>query len=84
MAARFYVLVAQELLDDRTPWEDAGLHLLEQGILTGPGMRICRLLDDNAPEDLEGKTVELSVTRGYRNEGDLAESTWVSERRVTT
>lgn len=83
MAARYYVLVAQELLDaDPAPrWEDAGLHLIEQGMLTAPGVRVCRFLDDSAPEELEGKTVMLSLTRELADDGEFR--VYVSEREVT-
>lgn len=60
MSARFYVYVSQELLDADTPWESAGLHLVEVGGFTDPGMRWCLFDDDNAPEDLNGKKVELT------------------------
>jgi hypothetical protein len=82
MAARYYVLVSQELLDaDPAPrWEDAGLHLIEQGILTGPGTRLCRFLDDGASEDMEGKSVELSFARELADDGTAR--AYVSERRV--
>ena len=85
MAARYYVLVSQELIDadPPTPWEDAGLHLIEQGGFTEPGMRWCLFEDDNAPEELDGKKVELTFTRGRRHEDDpLTDSVWVSERQV--
>jgi hypothetical protein len=85
MSARYYVLVSQELLDaDPAPaWEDAGLHLIEQGALTQPGVRACRFLDDNAPEELEGKTVDVSF--GVRNDtdGDVVTRTpFIDDRRV--
>lgn len=82
MAARFYVLVSQELLDADAPWQDAGLHLVEVGGFTEPGMRWCLFDDDNAPEDLNGKKVELTLTRGSVFEGDPHEGTWVSGRQV--
>lgn len=85
MAARYYVLVAQELLDAEPParWEDAGLHLIEQGGFTEPGSRWCLFEDDNAPEELNGKKVMLTLTRGRVREDDpFTDSTWVSERRV--
>lgn len=80
MAARYYVYVAQELLDSGPPWEDAGLHLIEQGALTRPGVRVCRFLDDNAPEELEGKTVELALTREAADDDTFR--TYVSDRQV--
>ena len=82
MSARYYVLVRQELLDADTPWEDAGLHLVETGGFTEPGARWCLFEDDNAPEELNGKKVELTVTRGRVYEGDPDEGTWITERRV--
>lgn len=71
MSARYYVLVSQELLDNDPPWESTGLHLIEQGALTEPGFRWCLFDDDNAPEDLNGKKVELVLVRG-----------WITERLV--
>jgi len=75
MSARYYVSVSQELLDSApaSEWERVGLHLIEQGALTAPGFRVCRFLDDNAAEELEGKTVELVLVRG-----------WITERMVVT
>lgn len=86
MAARYYILVSQELLD-AVPvprWEDAGLHLIEVGGFTEPGMRWCLFEDDDAPEELNGKKVEITLTRSRVHEGDpLTDRVWVSERRVT-
>lgn len=61
MAARYYVLVSQELLDSAPSWEALGLHLIEQGALQEPPMRWCVFDDDNAPEELNGKKVELNA-----------------------
>lgn len=65
MSARYYVLVAQDLLDAEPPtaWEEAGLHLVETGGLTEPGMRWCQFDDDDAPEELNGMKVELTFAR---------------------
>jgi hypothetical protein len=85
MAARYYVHVSQELLDAEPPppWEGAGLHLVEVGGFTEPGSRWCLFADDNAPEELNGKKVELALTRGPVHEEDpFTDAVWVSERRV--
>jgi hypothetical protein len=65
MAARYYVLVSQELLDaePEPAWEEAGLHLIERGGFTEPGTRWCLFDDDNAPAQLNGLKVELTFTR---------------------
>lgn len=83
MAARYYVLVAQEFLDaEPAPrWEDAGLHLIEQGALTAPGVRVCRFLDDGAPAGLEGRTVDLAFSRELADDGTFR--VYVSGREVT-
>lgn len=82
MAARYHVLVSQELLDADTPWGNAGLTLIEVGGFTVPGARWCLFDDAEAPEELNGKKVEVTLTRGRVYEGDLEDRTWVSERRV--
>lgn len=85
MTARYYVLIGQTLLDavPSPRWEDAGLHLVEVGGFTEPGSRWCLFEDDNAPEGLNGKKVEITLARGRVYEGDpLSDSVWVSERRV--
>lgn len=76
MAARYYVLVSEELLDSVPPWEALGLHLIEQGALQEPPMRWCVFDDDNAPAELTGKKVELHT--------ELVDGVArISERRVT-
>jgi hypothetical protein len=62
MAARYYVLVSQELLDWFVPWENAGLRMLVWGEFTEPGVRWCLIEDDNAPPELNNKRVELTLT----------------------
>jgi hypothetical protein len=71
------VLVSQELLDEEPPWEMAGLHLIEQGGFTEPGMRWCLFADDNAPAELNGKRVEPVFTK--YDDGRVE----ITERRVT-
>lgn len=65
MAARYYVLVSRELLSagDSVFWEEAGLHLLAWGDVNDPGPSWCLFDDDNAPPELNGKRVELMMTR---------------------
>lgn len=60
MAARYYVLVSW--LDEQPLWEEAGLHLMAWGDVNDPGPSWCLLDDDNAPPDLNGKRVELTLT----------------------
>jgi hypothetical protein len=65
MAARYYVLVSRELLNTEDPvfWEEAGLHLLAWGDVNDPGPSWCLFDDDNAPSELTGKKVELTITQ---------------------
>jgi hypothetical protein len=62
VAARYYVPVAQELLDDDPPWADLGLKLVERCPMGEPGIRWCLFEDPDAPEELDGKRVELQTT----------------------
>lgn len=78
MSARYYVLVSQELLDSGAPWETAGLHLVEQGSFTEPGMRWCLFADDGAPEELNGKKVDLTLEAV----GGVPGSARITDRRV--
>lgn len=83
MTARYYVCVSQLLLDAGTPWHEAGLSLLEQGGFTEPGFRWCLFEDGSAPEELNGKKVELTLTPGRLHEDDpLTDGTRVTGRRV--
>lgn len=66
MSARYWSLVADELLDSVPDFESAGLHLIERGGVEYPGMRWCRFLDDGAPAELEGKEITpvISLVEG--------------------
>ena len=76
---RYWVLVSQPLLDDpATPWADAGLRLAEQGPWEHPGVRWCLFEDEEAPEELDGKKVDLTFER------DADGKTRITERRVVT
>lgn len=78
MAARYYVLVSRELVSagDPVSWEEAGLHLMAWGDVSDPGPSWCLFEDDNAPPELNGKKVELTMTR--------AEDEIQVSRRVTS
>ncbi len=74
---RYWVLVAQELLDDpATPWGEAGLLLVEHGGWDSPCVRWCLFEDDEAPAELDGKRVELTFERAADGK------TRITERRV--
>jgi hypothetical protein len=82
---RYWTRVANELLDDpgtTKGFAEAGLRIVEHGGRVDPHVRMVLIEDDGAPPELDGKEVEISLTRGYRHAGDLNESVWVSMRQV--
>jgi hypothetical protein len=67
VSARYWVLIADELMDSDPQWPD-GLRIAEPGPLQrpwspDPHARWWLLEDDGAPASLEGKLVELIFTR---------------------
>lgn len=74
MAARYWVLVHQELMDSDPQWPD-GLRVIEPGPWEPtvpnrlPIARWWLMEDDGAPATLAGKQVELTFTRS----GDKAQ-----------
>lgn len=65
MAARYYVLVSQELLVSSPDWAAAGLTLVEQcpRSPSEPEMRWCVFDDPGAAPELDGKRVEVQIVR---------------------
>lgn len=78
MSARTWAQIGDDLLDD-PGFEEmaarAGLHLIERGPYVFPGSRWCKLLDDGAPEVLEGRRVDYTI-------GSLNGDPVVTERRA--
>ena len=71
MAARYYVRVADGLTETRqVPWPE-GLRPVRQagGKSTPPGWHWHLFEDDGAPEELDGKRVELTLARRGRETG---------------
>lgn len=68
MSARYWVLVADELMSNAPDWPD-GLRVIEPGPYEQPPpgqhpvSRWWLFGDDGAPASLEGKRVELTFTR---------------------
>jgi hypothetical protein len=64
VSARYWVLVADELMDSGPPWPD-GLRAVERGLAltAGPGTHWWLFEDDGAPASLEGRQVELTFVR---------------------
>lgn len=59
MAATYWVLVADELMQSQPDWASSGLEPIEKGGYDSPGMRWWKFRDRAADPDLEGKRVEL-------------------------
>jgi hypothetical protein len=68
MAVRYYVQVADELMERQIPWPE-GLRPVEREESTVPGSHWHLFEDDGAPEELEGRRVELTLARRGRETG---------------
>lgn len=79
---RYWVLVADELLGEPSPWAEVGLRLAEYGPWKEPGVRWCLFEDPDAPPELDGKKVELTVSRGRVAEDGPDYLPHITERRV--
>lgn len=82
---RYWVRMSNDLLDDPGTAKglaEAGLRIVEHGARLDHHGRMVLVEDDEAAPELDGKEVEISLTRGYRHAGDLNESVWVSMRQV--
>jgi hypothetical protein len=85
-ATRYHVLICDELVPklerDRMP---AGFRLVEQEPTDPgryPGMHWWLVEDDDADPEIEGKRVEITVTRGRVSEAETEDRTRITERRV--
>lgn len=78
MAARYHVRVVDEIMAQREiPWPE-GLRPVERGETGLHGSHWWLFEDDNAPDELDGKRVELSLARIGRETGIMT----ITERRV--
>lgn len=62
MAARYWTLVTDDLIDAAPQWPPM-LRPVERGGIEHPGTHWWLLEDDDAPEDLDGKEVDVTLTR---------------------
>ena len=62
MSAVYWVLASDELMDSDPLWP-AFLRPVEPGPYEHPGMRWWKFEDDEAPESLNGKRIELTSWR---------------------
>jgi hypothetical protein len=79
MAADYWVLVADELMTDeadRIDWASVELEVIDRGRYEGPGMRWWKFRDENADPGLEGRQVELTISR-------VDGHPVIAERRIT-
>jgi hypothetical protein len=69
MAARYYVQVADEMMETRQiPWPE-GLRPVQRGEGDCHGSHWHLFEDDNAPEELDGRRVGLTLARRGRETG---------------
>jgi hypothetical protein len=78
VSARYWVLVSDELMASLPLWLD-GFRPVKEGNVETPGMTWHLFEDDDAPEGLEGKRVEVIVSRDTASPGSPPQLT---ERRV--
>jgi hypothetical protein len=81
VAARYHVLVSDELMASAPPWESCGLQPVEQEPTDPechPGMHWWLFDDDGAPGRLDGCRIDLS----FESIGGVPGSTRITERRV--
>lgn len=62
MSASYWVRVSEELLHSDPMFAEAGLTLLKEGPISGPGMRWCKFGDGDADASLEGQEVNLAIS----------------------
>jgi hypothetical protein len=71
MAVRYYVLVSDEMMEYRqVPWPE-GLRPVERGDNEFMGAHWYLFEDDNAPEELDGRRVGLTLARRGRETGTI-------------
>ena len=80
MSARYWVLVSDELMASLPLWLD-GFRPVKEGNVEYPGMTWHLFEDDEAPEDLEGKRVEVTISR---DTGILGSPPKITDRWVMT
>lgn len=79
MTARYWVQASDELMSTRQiPWPEGLRPVGGPGVSEFRGSRWHLFEDDGAPEDLEGKKVELTLARRGRETG----ITVIVERKV--
>ena len=70
MTARYWVQASDELIFTRQiPWPEGLRPVGGPGVSECPGARWQLFEDDGAPDDLEGKNVELTLARRGRETG---------------
>jgi hypothetical protein len=80
VAARYWVLVSDELMASLPLWLD-GFRPVKEGNVETPGMTWHLFEDDDAPEELEGKRVEVTISRST---GSLGSPPKITGRQVVT
>lgn len=75
MTARYWVQIADELMAHEDLQWPAVLRPVEQGASEYPGSHWWLLEDDDAPEDLDGKKVDLTLSR-------VSDMTMIERRRL--
>ena len=68
MAVRYHLLMSDEMTERQIPWPE-GLRPVERGDSAFPGAHWWLFEDDNAPEELDGRRVELTLARRGRETG---------------
>jgi hypothetical protein len=79
---RYWVCVSDVLLHGPSDWKSAGLQLIEVGDEDGIGSHWCLFEDRDAPAELDGKKVALTIARGRQTEDGPDLPLHVTERRV--
>ena len=80
MSVRYWVLVSDELMVSLPLWLD-GFRPVKEGNVESPGMTWHLFEDDGAPEDLDGKKVEVIISRDTGSPGSAPK---ITERRLVT
>jgi hypothetical protein len=79
---RYWVLISDEVMATPDIQWPAGLQPVERGASEHPGMRWWLFEDDDAPPELDGKKVELAISRGRVTEDGPDLPPHITERRV--
>lgn len=78
MSARYWVLVSDELMASLPVWLH-NFRPVKEGNVESPGMTWHLFEDDDAPEELDGKRVEVIISR---DTGRLGSPPMITERHV--